>query len=124
MAIVNRMEQRAYLEKADIVKFQLLTHCFFKSIYLTNHELECLALLAQDQEADLNVFCRYIERKELYASAQSARNTLNRLERIGLVSKSGRKNKKVQVSSEIPLQTEGNILLDYKFAHVHEPRKV
>lgn len=124
MAVVNRVEQRAYLERIEIIKLQLLTHCFFKHIYLTEHELECLALLAQDGETDLNVFCRYIERRELYASAQSARNTLNRLERLGLVSKAGKKHKKVRVHESIALQAEGNIFLEYKFAYVHEPAKV
>jgi hypothetical protein len=118
MAVVNRVEQKAYLGKPAIIKLQLITHCFFKNISLTQPELECLVLLAQDGEATLNVFCRYVERKELYASAQSVRNALNKLERIGLVQKSGKKNKIIRLSSEIPIQTEGNILLEYKFAYV------
>jgi Fe2+ or Zn2+ uptake regulation protein len=124
MAIVNKVEQKAFLEKLAIIKFQLLTHCFFKNLSLTDHELECLVLLAQYGEADLHVFCRYIERKELYASAQTVRNVVSKLERLGLVTKVGKKNKKIHVNRAIPVQTEGNILLDYKFAHIHEPRKV
>jgi hypothetical protein len=124
MAIVTKIEQKAFLEKLAIIKFQLLTHCFFKNLVLTDHELDCLVLLAQYGEADLSIFCRYIERKELYASAQSVRNVLNKLERIGLITKVGKKHKKIQVRKEIPLQTEGNILLDYKFAHIHESPKV
>jgi chromosome condensin MukBEF MukE localization factor len=124
MALVNRVEQRAYLDRLEIIRLQLLTYCFFKSIYLTQHELECLALLAQDGETDLNKFCRYIERKELYASAQSARNTINRLERAGLVTKLGKKNKQLRIHDAIALQTEGNILLEYKFAHLHETDQV
>lgn len=124
MAIVNKIEQKAFLEKLAIIKFQLLTHCFFKNITLTDHELECLVLLAQDKEADLNVFCHFVERKELYTSAQSVRNVLNKLERIGLISKTGKKNKTVRLNSEIPMQTEGNILLEYKFAHIHEAGQI
>ena len=124
MAIVNKLEQKAFLEKLAIIKFQLLTHCFFKNITLTDHELECLVLLAQDKEADLSVFCQFVERKELYASAQSVRNVLNRLERIGLIHKTGKKNKTVRLNSEIPMQTEGNILLEYKFAHIHEAGQI
>jgi hypothetical protein len=122
MPVVNRVEQKGFLEKPAIIKFQLLTYCFFKGIPLSDHELDCLVLLAIDREADLNVFCRYVERKELYASAQCVRNALNRLERIGLVEKWGRKNKKIRLSSGIAVQTEGNILLNYQFAHIHEPR--
>lgn len=112
------------MERLELIKLQLLTHCFFKGIYLTKHELECLALLAQDGETDLNKFCRYIERKELYASAQSARNTINRLERLQLVTKLGKKNKILRIHEGIALQTEGNILLEYKFAHIHETHQV
>lgn len=122
--VVNRVEKKGFLVKPAIIKFQLLTHCFFKNINLSDPELECLVLLAIDQEADLNVFCRYVERKELYASAQCVRNTLNRLERLGLVHKSGKKNKKVRLSSDIPMQTEGSIVLNYQFAHIHEPHQV
>jgi hypothetical protein len=124
MPIINRVEHKGFLERPAIIKLQLLTHCFLRDISLSSHELDCLVLLAQDGEADLNVFCRYVERKELYASAQSARNTLNKLERAGLVQKSGKKNKKVSLNTTIPLQTKGNILLEYKFAHIHEPGQI
>jgi hypothetical protein len=122
--VVNRVEKKGFLVKPAIIKFQLLTHCFLKNISLSNPELDCLVLLAIDREADLNVFCRYVERKELYASAQCVRNTLSRLERMGLVEKSGKKNKKVRLNSEIAMQTEGNILLNYQFAHIDEPSEV
>lgn len=118
MAIVNQVHQSAYLPKPGIIKFQLITHCFFKNITLTPIELECLALLAQDREVALNVFCRYVERKELYASAQSVRNVINKFEKIGLIEKSGKKNKKVRLNSDIPIQTDGNILLEYKLVHL------
>lgn len=118
MAIVNQVQHNAYLAKPAIIKFQLITHCFFKGIHLTAHELECLVLLALDKEVALNVFCRYVERKELYASAQSVRNTLSKLERIGLVQKSGKKNKKIRLNDEVLMQTDGNILLEYKLAHL------
>ena len=124
MAIVNRLEQKAHLDKGEIIKFQLLIHCFFKNINLTTHEMECLCLLAQDREADLNGFCRFVAKNELYASAQSVRNVLNKLERIGLIHKTGKKNKRIRLSSEIPMQTEGNILLEYKFAHIHEAGQI
>jgi hypothetical protein len=124
MPIVNRVEHKGFLMKPAIIRFQLLTHCFLKEIALTAHELECLVLLALDGEAELNVFCRYVERKEVYASSQSVRNTLNKLERMRLVEKSGKKNKKVRLSSDIPVQTQGNILLEYKFAYIHEPGQI
>lgn len=117
MALVNRVEQKAYLNKDEIIKFQLITYCFFRSMALAEHELECLTLLAQNKEVDLGAFCRFIAQKEIYASAQSVRNVLNRLERKGLISKTGKKNKRIQLHPDILVQTEGNILLEFKLAH-------
>jgi hypothetical protein len=53
----------------------------------------------------------------MYGAAQSARNVLNRLERKGLILKTGKKNKRIQLHPDILVQTEGNILLELKLAH-------
>lgn len=124
MAIINKVEQRAYLGNIAIIKFQLLAYCFFKNITISGQELECLALLAKEKESELNVFCHFVGEKELYASAQSVRNVLNKFEKKGLIIKTGKKNKVVRLNSAMNLQTEGNILLDYKFAHLHETSQI
>lgn len=118
MAILNKVEQRAKLERIDIIKFQLLTYCFFKGGQLTGHELECLALLAQEGECGLNEFCKWMEDNKLYASAQTVRNVINKFEKKELVVKRGRKHKRLSINPEMQLQTSGNILLDFKFACV------
>jgi DNA-binding MarR family transcriptional regulator len=114
--VLNKVEQRAKLERSDIVKFQLLTYCFFKGVELTGNELECLALLAQTGECELNRFCKSMEDSKLYASAQTVRNVINKFEKKELVVKEGRKHKRLNINPEMRLQTSGNILLDLKFA--------
>lgn len=118
MAIVNKVEQRGKLERKAIIKFQLLTHCFFKGITLTEQELECLTLLALQGEAELSSFCQYVWDQQLYASAQTVRNVVTKFEKKELVVKKGKKKKLVSINPELRLQTLGNILLDLKFAHV------
>lgn len=118
MTIVNKVEQRAQLAIMDIVKLQLLMYCFFKGISMTEHELECLTLLAIQGESDLNSFCKLIGERQLYASAQTARNVMNKFEKKALVVKHGKKKKQVHINPEVKLQTTGNILLDCKFAHI------
>lgn len=118
MAIVNKVEQRGHLSKADIIKYQLLTHCFFKGISLSDAELGCLCMLAQQGEVELNGFCAAMGERGLYASAQTVRNVINKLEKMHLVIKKGKKKKVVFINPELHLQTLGNILLDFKFAYV------
>lgn len=118
MAIINKVEQRVKLQRTDIIKFQLLAHCFFKGVLLTGHELECLAMLAQEGECELNGFCKSVEDNKLYASAQTVRNVINKFEKKELVVKQGRKHKRLSINPEMRLQTSGNILLDLKLAHI------
>ena len=118
MAIINKVEQRVRLAQGDIIKFQLLFYCFFKGVILTGHELECLALLAQAGECELNGFCKSLGENKLYASAQTVRNVINKFEKKELVVKQGRKHKRLSINPEMRLQTSGNILLDLKLAHI------
>jgi len=124
MAIVNKVEHKVYLCKSDIIKFQILTYCFLNKIPIADGELECLALLSQRGEQDLNQFCNLVFNEGIYASPQVTRNSLTKSERKTLVIKDGKNKKKVFLNPEIKLQTEGNILLDFKFAHLHETAQV
>lgn len=118
MAIINKVEQRAYLEQGNMIRLQVLIYCFFKGISITEHELKCLALLAQQGAPELTVFCNYIREQKLYASAQTVRNVINKFEKKALVVKEGKKSKRVRIHPDMKVQTSGNILLDLKFAHV------
>lgn len=118
MAIVNKVEQRGHLDRGAIIKFQLLTYCFLRDIMLTEHELTCLCMLAQQGEVELGSFCSAISDQRVYASAQTVRNVVNKFEKKELVVKKGKKKKMVSIHPALQLQTMGNILLDLKFAYV------
>jgi hypothetical protein len=118
MAVVNQVEKKAKLDKFSIVQFQILTHCFLSGIVLSPAELTCLSMLALDGEQELNSFCQNMHSQSVFKSSQTVRNAISKAERNNLVVKEGKSKKKIKISSEIKVQTDGNILLDYKFLFV------
>jgi DNA-binding MarR family transcriptional regulator len=118
MAIVHKIEKRARLGKEDIIRFQLMTYCFLNQIRLSESELHCLVTLAREEEQDLNVFCQQSALEQIYATAQTVRNAVNKLTKKGLLFKKGNTHKKVLLHPDVQLQTMGNILLDFKFVHI------
>jgi hypothetical protein len=116
MPVVHTIQKRGQLVKADVVRFQLLTFCFFQGLSLTENELACLVQLALKGAVELNGFCKDVHEQQLYASPQTVRNLLTKFERLKLVVKEGRSRKKVCVHPDVGVHTEGNILLDFRFA--------
>ena len=136
MAKVNLVTKKVTMDQRSIIKFQLMIYCYFQGFSLSDSELECLVLLALNNEADISDFCnascKESERdrepnlpfvQDIYANPQVVRNYLNKMERMGLIIKEGRNRKKIYLSADIQLQALGNILLDYKFIHV-EPQEI
>jgi hypothetical protein len=46
MAIVNQVDKRVRMNRWDIVKFQLMTHCYLFKIQVSEADLNCLTYLA------------------------------------------------------------------------------
>lgn len=115
MAVVNQVVKKAKLDKFAIVQFQILTHCFLSDIVLSPAELTCLSMLALDGEQELNSFCQNMHSRSVFKSSQTVRNAISKAERNNLVVKEGKSKKRIKISLEMKVQTEGNILLDYKF---------
>jgi len=124
MALINKVEHKAYLGKLDVIKFQILTYCFLNKIPIAEGELECLTFLSQRGKQALNTFCNLVFEKKIYASPQVARNSLTKSQGKGLVIKEGKNKKKVYINPAIKLQTNGNILLDFKFAYINETTQI
>ena len=107
----------------DIIKFQLITETFIKSLSITNSELDTLALLGAFGEYDMADFCNSIVQEKIFSNSQTVRNFLNKAEKSGLILKKGTKGsnrKKVQLNPVYKIQTEGTIILQYTIAHVAE----
>ena len=131
------------MSKADIIRYQLLTHCFIEHIKLSDCDLDCLTLLGAMGEKELAEFCSMPEisdekirqeksyeeeyknkgkKKGLFGSAQTVRNFLTRQEKNGLVSKIGTSRKKIKLNPDLSVVAEGSIVLNYKIAYI-EPKE-
>lgn len=121
MALVNQVEKRVRMSRWDIVKYQLVTHCYLYKIPVSESDLDCLTLLAIEGEAELTTFCNKVFDRKIFSSIQSVRNCLTKVEKKRLIRKEGKNKKKIYVNPEIKMQAAGSILLDYKFLCVETP---
>lgn len=118
MAIVKQLEKKVQLNQWDIIKYQILTHCYLNKIQVSDADLECLTLLSILGEQELTVFCIEVHTRKIFQSSQTVRNALTKAEKKELIVKEGRSKKKISINPSLKLITEGNILLDYKFLSV------
>lgn len=126
MAKFAIVDKNVQMDLTEIVKYQLITHCYVKGIILTESELECLTLLAFTGDCELSLFCDMVVDKAIFKSTQTVRNCLVKLEKLNLISKKklndipkeSRSKKKINVSDDIVICNKGNILLNYKIVHV------
>jgi hypothetical protein len=117
MALVNQVQKRVKMPKWNIVKFQILTHCYINNILVSESDLNCLTLLSFNQPVELTNFCYDASSEEewIFKSPQTVRNAINKAEKNGLVIKDTANKKLILLNPSLKIQTEGTILLDYKF---------
>lgn len=117
MALVNQVQKRVKMPKWDVVKFQILTHCYINRITMSDSDLNCLTLLSFNQPIELTNFCYDASSEEewIFKTPQTVRNCINKAEKNGLVVKDQDNKKVISLNPELKIQTAGNILLDYKF---------
>ena len=118
MAKVNVVQKRARIEQKDIIKFQLITHCFLNDLQLSNNELDCVTLLGLYGESELSEFCNLAVDEKIFKTSQTVRNFLTKAGQLKLIDKQGTNKKKISLNKDLRIQTIGNILLDYKIAYV------
>tara|TARA_R100000278_G_C5468856_1_gene163710 strand:+ start:488 stop:847 length:360 start_codon:yes stop_codon:yes gene_type:complete len=116
MAIVKQVQKKVVMSKKDIIKFQLLTHCYIKGITVSNSDLECLTLLSNLGPIELTHFCYdAAEEHKIFKSQQTVRNCVNKCIKNKLIKKDSKNKKVVSIDGNIKIETEGTIFLDYKF---------
>lgn len=119
MAKVNLVNKRVQMQLDDIIKYQLITHCYINKITLNKSDLACLTLLGVLGNYDFNEFCIHAsEEKKIFYSTQTVRNCLVKLEKQDLILKDGKYKKTISLNPAINVQVSGNILLDYKIVHL------
>lgn len=122
MAIVNQVQKRVRMPKWDLVKYQILTHCYIHKLSLSESDLNCLTLLSFNQPIELTDFCYDASSEEgwIFKSPQTVRNSINKAEKTGLVIRDADNKKTIMLSPSIKVQTEGVILLDFKFVSIEQ----
>jgi hypothetical protein len=118
MAIVNQVRKNVKMDLWSIVKFQMAVHCHLKQMNVSDQDLSCLTFLALSGEKELTDFCEAATKNKIFGSSQSVRNAITKAEKRKLVVKNGKSKKKISLSDDLKIQINGNILLDYKIAHV------
>lgn len=113
-AVFNQVQKKIRMELWDVVKFQIIVHCYNNRIPTSEGELECLTLLAISGNAELGVFCTDAIKHNISTCTQSIRNVLVRVEKKNLILKTGKGKKRISINPAMNIQVKGNILLDYK----------
>ena len=121
--IVNQVSKKVKLDKQDIVKYQLLTHCYLEKINVSNADLDCLTMLAFNEEVELTEFCNNASDEGIFKTPQSVRNAVIKFERKGMIEKNGKGRKMIKLATALNVQAKGNVFLDYKFVSI-EPQEV
>ena len=111
MALVNQVEKRVRMSTWQVVKYQIITHCYLYDIQVSEADLNCLTFLAIEGDQELTSFCNKAFDKKIFSSTQSVRNCLTKAEKKGLI----KKEKKIYISPDMKVSSNGNVLLDYKF---------
>tara|TARA_R100000231_G_scaffold139338_1_gene120241 strand:+ start:772 stop:1152 length:381 start_codon:yes stop_codon:yes gene_type:complete len=114
MALVNKVDFKLKTDMDTVIKYQILSYCFFNNILVTGSDLKFLCELSKTPDIELTKFCLQLVLKNIFKSPQSARNAITKAEKKGLLIKKGNNKKTITISSDINIQTEGLVLLDYK----------
>ena len=118
MAIVNQVDKRMRMDTWQIVKYQILTHCYLYNIQVSEADLDCLTYLAIEGEQELTSFCIKAHARNIFSSTQSVRNCLTKAEKKNLIVKEGKNKKKITINPIMNVHSKGNVLLDYKFLSI------
>lgn len=114
MAAVNLVEKKHLnMGLFEIVKFQLISHCFFNKISLNDTELNCLTLLGITGKIRLIDFCRKVSSEGYLGNPTAVNNCLAKVEKSKLFLKEGSGKKMIYLNPELQIQVDGNILVKY-----------
>jgi hypothetical protein len=116
MALVNQVQKRVVMSIEDVIRYQIMTYCYINRITVSNSDLDCLTLLSQVGPIELTGFCyEASEEHSIFKSEQTVRNCINKCEKQDLVQKDPNNKKTIFINPTMKIQTEGQVLLDYKF---------
>lgn len=111
------------LNKLEIIRYQLMHHCFINKIRLSDTELSCLSLLGQLGEVRLSEFNKIASSKaggNILGSAMAIASCLSKIERTGLFVKKNNGKKVIFLNPTLNIQSEGNIIINLKLIKLEQ----
>lgn len=118
MAQFELVNKKIEMSKTEILKFQLMTHCYIHNIVITDSDLECLVLLGTQSYFEQVDFFKLVIEKGIFKTPQTVRNSLRKAKEYNLISKTGDWKKVVFLNPDLNIKNTGNILLNYKIIHI------
>jgi hypothetical protein len=118
MAQFELVNKKIEMSKFEILKFQLMTHCYVHNIVITDSDLECLVLLGTQAYFEQVDFFKLVIEKGIFKTPQTVRNSLRKAKEYNLISKTGDWKKVVFLNPDLNIKNTGNILLNYKIIHI------
>tara|TARA_R110001592_G_scaffold255416_1_gene519015 strand:- start:65994 stop:66350 length:357 start_codon:yes stop_codon:yes gene_type:complete len=113
--IVKKVNKNVRCGMDKVIKYQILTHCFFNDIKVSVAELKLLTELSKNNGIEINDLCEKLKGKCVYRTKQSARNAISKVEKKDLILKDGdTRKKRVYISDDINVQAEGMVFLEIK----------
>ena len=77
-----------------------------------------MSLLALYGNQELTTFCTEAIKHSLSNNTQSIRNALAKIDKKGLILKTGTSKKRISINPNMNIQVKGNIILDYKITRL------
>jgi hypothetical protein len=134
MTKLHLVEKKVRMSKEDIIRYQIITHCYINHITLSTTDIDCLVLLGSFGSIELTDFCKKVAdirldeklkewqndktKKRPEASPQTIRNSVFKLEKMNLIVKDIAGRRAITLNPTMKIQTQGNILLDFKMAYI------
>lgn len=108
------VEKKAQLDTFEIVKCQVMLHCFFKSKPLNDTEYNCLAYLGELGEIRLTEFSKRASEKGILGSPAAITNCVGKLAGLGFIVKERVGKKIIYLNPKLEIQSKGNIVINLK----------
>lgn len=115
-----KVEKTVRLNRFEIVKYQLIHHCFMNRIKLTDTELNCLALLGEIGSIRLTEFAKRAVEKEFLGNSVSVTNCLSKIRRSNLFIEKGVGKKVIFLNPDLNIKSEGTLVIELKLIKLDE----
>jgi hypothetical protein len=103
----------------EIIRFQIMLHCYLNDKKITKYELDTLTLLGMTGECELKDFIKKVVEHQIFFTTESSRNSIGRIQKRGFVVKKGGYSKKISLNPDMHIQTTGTILVDVKLSNLN-----